>query len=94
MRFPWDNSKNELLKANSKRGGIGFETVLQVFSGRHYVALRNDDPEQFFAIGWVGLKLYTVIFEIREDEPSEFYHLVTFWKSTTFERKIYAENSK
>ena len=41
-----------------------------------------DLGEQFRAIGWFGTRLYTVIFEIREDEEGEYYHLVTLWKST------------
>jgi hypothetical protein len=38
---------------------------------------RSDLPEQHRAIGWVSERLYTVIFEVREDEEGEFYHLVT-----------------
>jgi hypothetical protein len=41
----------------------------------------------------VGERLYTVIFEVREDEVGEFYHLVTLWKPTREERKLYEENS-
>jgi hypothetical protein len=37
--------------------------------------------------------LYTVIFEVREDEEGEFYHLVTLWKATREERALYEENS-
>ena len=52
-----------------------------------------DVPEQFRAIGWVGERLYSVIFEIREDAEGEFLHLVTLWKATSEERKLYEENS-
>jgi len=31
---------------------------------------------------WVNERLFSVIFEIREDKEGEFYHLVTLWKST------------
>ena len=41
----------------------------------------------------LGQRLYTLIFEIREDEEGEFYHLVTLWKATREERKLYEENS-
>jgi uncharacterized DUF497 family protein len=50
-------------------------------------------PEQHRAIGWVSERLYTVIFEVREDEEGEFYHLVTLWKATREERALYEENS-
>ncbi|MEI7673069.1 MAG: hypothetical protein WCK00_13240 [Deltaproteobacteria bacterium] len=51
-------------------------------------------PEQFRAIGWVGGKLYSIIFEVREDEVGEYCHLVTLWKSTEEERSLYEENIK
>jgi hypothetical protein len=52
---------------------------------------RSDLPEQYRAIGWVGEQMYTVIFEVREDE--EYYHLVTLWKATKQEQQLYAEHS-
>jgi len=50
-------------------------------------------PEQYLAIGWVGDRLYSVIFEYREDEQGEELHLVTLWKSTKEEIRLYEENS-
>jgi uncharacterized DUF497 family protein len=44
-------------------------------------------------VGWVGGKLYSVIFEFREDESGEILHLVTLWKSTKEEVRLYEENS-
>ncbi len=41
----------------------------------------------------LGRKLYSVIFEIREDNEGEFYHLVTLWKATREEESLYEENS-
>jgi len=43
--------------------------------------------------GWVGGKLYSVIYEVREDKEGEYYHLVTLWKSTKQEEKLYDQNS-
>jgi uncharacterized DUF497 family protein len=94
MRFSWDMQKDSILRKNLSRGGLGFQEVLSVFTSQHYVTLRNDDPEQFVAIGWVNLTLYSIVFECRHDELGEYYHLVTFWKSTTTERNLYAKNSK
>lgn len=59
----------------------------------YYLDQRVDVPEQFRAIGWVGERLYSVIFEIREDAGGEFLHLVTLWRATSEERKLYEENS-
>jgi hypothetical protein len=45
-------------------------------------------PEQYQTIGWVRQKLYALIFEIREGEDGEYYHLVTLWKATTEEQQL------
>jgi len=92
MRFHYDARKSEKLRGNSKRG-IGFEEVQEIFSHPYYLDTRSDLPEQYRAIGWVGRSLYTVIFEVREDEEGEFYHFVTLWKATKQEQQLYEEHS-
>ncbi len=92
MRFKFDRLKSEKIKSDPRRG-IDFEEVQESWSHPHYVDCRNDDPEQFRAIGWVKGRLFSVIFEIREDERGEYYHLVTLWKSTKQEEKLYEEYS-
>ena len=92
MRFHFDERKSRSLRRNPKRG-IGFEEVQEIFFHPHYVDQRSDLPVQSRAIGWVGDRLYSVIFEIREDPEGEFYHLVTLWKATAAERKLYEENA-
>ena len=91
MRFSFDPEKSKRLRANPKRA-IGFEDVQSLFDFEHIVDRRSDDPEQFRAIGWVSGTLYSVIYEVRRDDDGEFYHLVTLWKATNEERKVYAEN--
>jgi len=92
MRFDFDVRKSRRLRANPKRG-IGFEEAQEVFLHPYYLDQRSDLPEQYRAIGWVGHQLYTVIFELRENEEGEYYHLVTLWKSTKEERQLYEEHS-
>jgi uncharacterized DUF497 family protein len=92
MRFRFDPGKSNRLRANPKRG-IGFEEVQELFSHPYYLDRRSDLPDQYRAIGWVGQRLYTVIFEVREDEEGEYFHLVTLWKSTREERTLYEEQS-
>jgi len=92
MRFRFDPRKSKRLRANPKRG-IGFEEVRQLFSQPYWLDQRSDVPEQYLAIGWVGDRLYSVIFEFREDEQGEVLHLVTLWKSTKEEVRLYEENS-
>jgi uncharacterized DUF497 family protein len=92
MRFDFDPRKSAQLRKNPKRG-IGLEEAQDVFLRPYYQDQRSDMPEQFRAIGWVGQRLYSVIFEVREDDEGEFYHLVTLWKATREEQELYEENS-
>ena len=92
MRFSFDPRKSKRLRAN-KRRGIGFEEAQELFSRPYWLDQRSDVPEQYVAIGWVADRLYSVIFEIREDEEGEILHLVTLWRSTKEEIRLYEENS-
>ena len=92
MRFDFDPRKSQRLRANPRRG-IGFEEAQAIFARPYFLDQRSDVPEQYFAIGWVEERLFSVVFEIREDEEGEFYHLVTLWKSTSEEEELYAEST-
>jgi len=92
MRFRFSKAKSESLRRNPKRG-IGFEEAQAIFTRPYYQDQRSDNPEQYRAIGWVKDRLFTVIFEIREDNLGEYCHLVTLWRSTREERKSYEANS-
>ena len=92
MRFHFDERKSQRLRTNPRRG-IGFEEAQEIFSHPYYLDQRSDLSEQYRAIGWVGDQLYSVIFEMREDDEGECYHLVTLWKSTTEEQELYEEYS-
>lgn len=92
MRFKFDKKKSSAIKSNPKRG-IDFVEVQEIWTHSYYQDYRSDDPEQFRAIGLVHAKLYSVIFEIREDEEGEYYHLITLWRSTKEEIKLYEKNS-
>jgi len=91
VRFKFDKNKSQILRNNPKRG-IGFEKAKEIWSYPYYEDCRSDDPEQYRAIGWVNGKLYSVIFEIRDDSKGEYIHLVTLWKSTPQERALYEQS--
>lgn len=91
MRFDFGPRKSKRLRANPQRG-IGFEEAQQIFERPYYLDQRSDVPEQYRAIGWVGDRLYSLVFEIRSGDEGEYYHLVTLWKSTREEEKLYAES--
>ena len=91
MRFTFDPRKSKRLRTNPKRG-IGFEEAKEVFYRPYWLDRRSDVPEQYVAVGWVGDQLYSVIFEVREDAEGEILHLVTLWRSTKEEIRLYEEN--
>jgi uncharacterized DUF497 family protein len=78
MRFSFDSRKSRRLRANPRRG-IGFEEARELFSKPYWLDRRSDVPEQFLAVGWVGDRLIL--------------HLVTLWRSTKEEIRLYEENS-
>jgi uncharacterized DUF497 family protein len=92
MRFSFDPRKSQRLRENPRRG-IGFEEARELFSRPYWLDRRSGVPEQYLAVGWVGGRLYSVIFEVRGDELGEILHLVTLWKSTKEEIRLYEENS-
>lgn len=92
MQFKYDSRKSRKLKADPHRQ-TDFNKVQEIWRHPHYVDCRSDDPQQFRAIGWVKGRLFSVIFELREDNEGEYYHLVTLWKSTKQEEKLYEEYS-
>jgi uncharacterized DUF497 family protein len=64
----------------------------EIFDQAYIVDRKNDDPEQFRAIGWSCGRLCSVIFEIRHGSEGEYYHLITAWKATREEEQSYAQN--
>lgn len=92
MRVKFDRGKSEQLRANPKRA-IGFEEARAIFDRPYYLDQRRDVPEQYRAIGWVGMRLYSLIFEPREDEDGEYYHLITLWKATKQEQQLYEDDA-
>ena len=88
-RFQFDQEKSRAVK---QKHGVSLKEALEIFDQAYIVDQKNDDPEQFRAIGWCRGRLCAVIFEIRHDPEGEYYRLVTAWKATEQEEKSYAEN--
>jgi uncharacterized DUF497 family protein len=89
MRVEFDRAKSRAVK---QKHGVSLNEAREIFDQVYLVDQKNDDPEQFRAIGWCGARLCSVIFEVRHDEEGEFYHLVTAWTATKEEEQSYAEN--
>ena len=88
MRFQFQVKKSQEVL---RKHGVSLEEAQEIFDQAYLLDRRNDDPEQFRAIGWSRGRLCSVIFEIRRDFKGEFYHLVTAWKATKQEEQAYAE---
>jgi uncharacterized DUF497 family protein len=92
MRIKFDKKKSEKLR-NDPRRKIGFEEAQELFDKVFIEDQHIDYPHQWRATGWVRGKLYTVVYEEREDKEGEYYHLVTHRKATKAERLAYEENT-
>ena len=90
MRFKFDPEKSREVK---RKHGVSLEEAQEVFDQTFVVDRKNDDPEQFRAIGWSRGRLVSVIFEVRSDSEGEYSHLITAWKATSQEQESYAENT-
>jgi uncharacterized DUF497 family protein len=89
LRFRYDREKSRAVK---RKHGVSLKESQEIFDQAYLVDRKNDEPEQFRAIGWCGWRLCSVIFEIRNDAEGDYYHLVTAWKATVEEEQSYAEN--
>jgi uncharacterized DUF497 family protein len=89
MRLKFEDSKSRAVK---QKHGVSLREAQEIFDQVYLVDQKNDNPEQFRAIGWCAGRLCSVIFEIRQDAEGEYYHLVTAWKATKEEEQNYAEN--
>lgn len=90
MRITFDKSKNVMVK---RKHGVSLGEAQEVFDQTYLLNQKNDDPEQFRAIGCCRGRLVSVIFEIRHDTEGDHYHLITAWKATKEEQQSYAENT-
>jgi uncharacterized DUF497 family protein len=89
MRFKYSRAKSTRLRATR---GVGFDQVQEMWNHPYYLDQRREVPEQWRAIGWVGERLYSVIFEERMDANGEYIHLVTLWRATKEEEALYEQN--
>lgn len=89
MRFGWDEKKRKKL-ADTR--GIFFEKLVEIFSHPYHLSQKNDQPEQWRAIGWSEGRLVSLIFEEREDDDGICYWFITAWIATKEERRMFRES--
>ena len=90
MRFEFDRAKSRQVK---RQHGVSLTEAQEIFDQVYLVDHKQDDPEQYRAIGWCRGSLHSVIFETRHDSEGEYLHLITAWKATKEEENSYAENT-
>jgi uncharacterized DUF497 family protein len=88
VRIDWDDGKSDKLK---RERGFSFAEVASVLEGPHPLMCRSEDPEQWVGIGFAMGELVSVVHEFGEDYFGDFIWLVTYWKATREEAKIYEE---
>lgn len=86
LDYSYDDQKSAELR---QRRNVGFEDVVRVFFKTHYWELRNDNPEQYLAIGELDDHFWSIVYEEWEDELGELLWLITFWPSTPREVERY-----
>ena len=88
MRFQFDNNKSREVQ---QKHGVSLEDAQEIFDQTHIIDRKNDDPEQFRAIGWCGGRLCSAVFEIRREPDGERCRLITAWRATKQEEQAYAD---
>jgi uncharacterized DUF497 family protein len=88
MRIRWDEPKRQQVL---QRRDIDFARLDEAFALPYIEDQRNDDPEQYRVIGFVGGRLVTFIVEYREDTLGEVLWVVTAWHATTQEQRAYEQ---
>jgi uncharacterized DUF497 family protein len=89
MRFEFDKSKSQTVK---RKHGVSLKKAQDIFDQAYLVDQKNDDLEQFRAIGWCSGRLCSVVFEIRHDADGEYYCFITAWRATFEEEQSCVEN--
>lgn len=88
----WDENKSLLLKQTR---GLSLLEASELLTTDNYVLLRkNDDPEQWLAIGFTCGRLISLVYEERYNDNVEYTRLITYWDSTKREKEIYEKKNK
>jgi uncharacterized DUF497 family protein len=61
LRFGYDRDKSRAVK---QKHGVSLKESQEILDQAYLVDQKNDDPEQYRAIGWCQGRLCSVIFEI------------------------------
>ena len=91
MTVRWDERKREKVLAERRIDFADLEDLLY----QPYVEDRSlSYPDQYRIIGFVRGRLVTFIVEYREDVIGDFIWVVTAWKSTLQEKRIYEQETQ
>jgi uncharacterized DUF497 family protein len=85
--FHWDDEKSDWLAKT--RGYPLFEVADAIFSSEYVEYQHRRYPEQSRAIGYVGGKLMTLVYEFVEDDFGHLIKLITYWLASNPEKELY-----
>ena len=91
MRIRWDEAKRQQVLQRRK---IDFARFDELFCLPYVKDQRNDAPEQYRLIGFVGGRLVTIIVEYRQDALGEYIWVVTAWHATPQEHRAYEQAAR
>lgn len=93
MEFVWDPRKN---RGNIAKHGLDFEDAIRIFDGPTLEMLdeRFDYGEvRVYAIGLVqGFEITVIYTDVSEDDSETTRRIISAWRSTQNERKVYWES--
>ena len=91
VRFKLDRAKSKEIE---RRWGFSLEQAKSIFEHPTYFERRENYPGQFLVIGLLDdLRLVSVAIKpLSDEENDDVYELVTAWKATNRERKLYGQH--
>lgn len=94
VRFAWDEKKN---KANQLKHRIGFEAAMLVFDDPTSISVQDRDTEgeqQWITVGWVQDSILLVAHTRSYDAEEEVIRIMSGWKASPSERKLYVKETQ
>ena len=88
--YNWDDTKNEKLMKNEKRGYHIKHVAITIFNSKKYVEYTHPRyAHQSRAIGEVDGKIFTLAYEVVRDNHNEYIDLITYWDASKQEKELY-----
>ena len=91
MRIAWDEAKRQDV---NRRRQIDFAVLDELLRLPYVQGLQQEDPEQYWIIGFGRGRLLTFIVEERQDAQGDYLWVVTAWHATRQEQQVYERETR